>query len=138
MNSLTLCTGNELCTTSISGIEAISVIGTKSFTGSYGCFCRLALIAKAIVVTSSVWPSGAALATWVGADRAAAAGPVVDDGRLAPVVGQALRDQPGDRVGGAAGDERHHQLDRMIGIGSLPRRRAAVAKSASASAIARI
>ena len=34
MNSLTLCTGSELCTTSISGIEAISVIGAKSFTAS--------------------------------------------------------------------------------------------------------
>ena len=52
-----------------------------------------------------------------GADRAAAARPVVDHGGLAPVVVHALRDQPRDRVGGAAGDERHDQVDLLAGIG---------------------
>ena len=52
-----------------------------------------------------------------GADGAAAARAIVDDDGLAPAVGEALRDQPRDRVGGAARDERHHQLDLTAGIG---------------------
>ena len=40
-----------------------SLTGTRSAAGSNVSFCRLALIASAMVVTSSVWPSGGDLAT---------------------------------------------------------------------------
>ena len=82
MNSLRFVAGTDGCTTSISGIEVSSLIATKSLIGSKGCFCNPALIAKAMVVTSSVWPSGAALAT--------AAVPIMlpPPGRLFTIVGR--------------------------------------------------
>ena len=63
MNSLMLLTGSDGCTTSIIGSDAISVIGAKSLIGSNDTFCSTGVTAKAKVVTRSVWPSGAALAT---------------------------------------------------------------------------
>ena len=60
---------------------------------------------------------GRGLCHQIGADTAAAARTIVDDGRLPPAIGQPLRDEPRDRVGGAAGDERHHQLDLPARIG---------------------
>ena len=47
----------------MSGSEASSVIGAKSLIGSKGSFCTAAVMAKLIVVTRSVWPSGGALTT---------------------------------------------------------------------------
>ena len=38
INSFTDFTGSDGCTTSISGLEATSVIGVKSLTESYGSF----------------------------------------------------------------------------------------------------
>ena len=44
-------------------------------------------------------------------DAAAGAGTIVDDHGLRPALGEALRHQARDVVGGAARDERNHQLD---------------------------
>jgi hypothetical protein len=51
-----------------------------------------------------------------GSDRAAGAGPVVDDHGLRPAFGETLRHQAGDVVGGAASNERNHKLDRFVRI----------------------
>jgi hypothetical protein len=52
----------------------------------------------------------------LGADRAAPARAIVDNHGLAPTLAETLRHQPGDVVGGAAGDERNHELDRLSRI----------------------
>src|SRR5438445_6573828 len=63
MNSATDFTGTDGCTTSISGAEATSVTGRRSFTGSYGSLYRLGLTVKVRGTISMTWPSGGALAT---------------------------------------------------------------------------
>src|SRR4029078_10031479 len=63
MNSWRGLAGTEGCTTSIIGNDASSVIGAKSLIGSNDTFDNAGLAANAKVVTRSVWPSGAALAT---------------------------------------------------------------------------
>jgi outer membrane lipoprotein SlyB len=59
----------------------------------------------------------------VGADDAAAARAIADDDGLPPAVGKPLRQHAGDVVGGAAGDERHDQLDLPAGVDLGLRRR---------------
>ncbi len=117
MNSLIFVTGSDGCTTSIIGSEAISVIGAKSRIGSNDTFCSAGATAKAKVVTRSVWPSGGALATAAVPIGAAGAGTIVDDHGLRPALGEPLRDQPRDIVGGAAGHERNDELDLLGRIG---------------------
>src|SRR2546422_11039636 len=63
MNSATDFAGTDGCTTSISGAEATSVTGSRSFTGSYGSLYRLGLTVKVRGTISMMWPSGGALAT---------------------------------------------------------------------------
>jgi hypothetical protein len=60
-----------------------------------------------------VWPSGAALATIVGAHRAAGAGAVLDHHRLAQRVGHLARQLARDQVVAAAGAE---PTTRRIGL----------------------
>ena len=48
----------------------------------------------------------------VDGDDAVAAGPVLDDDRLAPFLGQAVGQKPAADVGAAAGAERQDELDR--------------------------
>ena len=49
-------------------------------------------------------------------DHGVAAGPVVDDHRLAPVLVHPLRQQPCGDIGRSAGRERHDDVDRAMGI----------------------
>ena len=64
MNSLTLLTGNEGCTTSTVVVSPSWLIMVKSFTGSKGTFLySVGLIACGVVAITSVWPSGAERAT---------------------------------------------------------------------------
>ena len=63
---------------------------------------------------------GRGLGDQLRADVAAGAGPVVDDDRLAPCVGELLRDGAGEDVGGAARRERHDEADRLRRIGLRP------------------
>src|SRR5262249_25889072 len=59
----------------------------------------------------------------LGADDGVGARPVLDHHRLAPVLAHLLADQAREHVGGPAGGERHHDLDRAAGEGlrALPR-----------------
>ena len=52
----------------------------------------------------------------VGGERAAGAGAVLDDHRLAELVGELAAEQPRQHVDRAAGRERHDQPDRAVGI----------------------
>ena len=52
-----------------------------------------------------------------GSDHAAGAADVLDDELLAERLRHAVLDDARDRIGGAAGRERHHQRDRTAGIG---------------------
>src|SRR5439155_13591811 len=63
MKSATDFTGTDGCTTSISGAEATSVTGARSFTGSYGSLYRLGFEVKVSGTISTTWPSGALFAT---------------------------------------------------------------------------
>src|SRR6266511_4493104 len=58
-----------------------------------------------------------------GADGAARAGPVLDDGRLAELRGEFFGDRAGHDVGAAAGSERHDEAERLRRPGLRPRRR---------------
>ena len=49
-------------------------------------------------------------------DISGGAGAVLDQNRLAPFARQPVADQPGNRIGGSAGRERHDDLDRTIPI----------------------
>jgi hypothetical protein len=51
------------------------------------------------------------------AERPACAAPVLDHERLAELRAELLRHDARDDVGGAAGRKRHHQPDRLGGIG---------------------
>jgi hypothetical protein len=51
-----------------------------------------------------------------GAEHAARAPAILDDHRLPQLLAQPRRDDAGDHVDAAAGDERHNDLDRLIGI----------------------
>ena len=53
----------------------------------------------------------------VRADVSACSGPIVDDDRLAPRFGELSADLAPERVGDAADRERHHDADRLVGIG---------------------
>jgi hypothetical protein len=55
-----------------------------------------------------------------GADVAAGAGAVLDDDVLPPRLGQLLRDDPAERVDGAAGGERDQHANRPLGIALRP------------------
>ena len=48
----------------------------------------------------------------VDGDERVAAGPVVDDHRLAPALAEAIRQQAGADIGAAADAKRHDELDR--------------------------
>ncbi len=50
------------------------------------------------------------------ANRAAGAGPVLDDDGLTDGAGHAIEYDTGDDVGNAGGGEGHHDLDRPVGI----------------------
>ena len=64
MNSLTLLTGNDGCTTSTVVVRPSWLIMVKSFTGSKGSFLySVGLIACGVVAITMVWPSGAERAT---------------------------------------------------------------------------
>ena len=52
-----------------------------------------------------------------GAQRAAGAADILDDDLLAEILGHGFGDQARDRVGRAAGRERHDDGDRAVGIG---------------------
>ena len=59
---------------------------------------------------------GLGLRDEIGAERAAGAGPVVDDHELAEEVLHLLPDHPADDVVRPAGRERHHEADRLCRI----------------------
>jgi hypothetical protein len=73
---------------------------------------------------------GRGLDDLAGGDVATGAGLVVDDHGLAQRFGQALRDQAGHHVGGAAGGEADDDAHALVGPGRLSERSAASAEQA--------
>ena len=65
------------------------------------------------------------------ADRAARAGPVLDQHRLAELCAELLRHRAGHDVGRAAGRERHDGADRMRWVGLRHRKLGAVVAEVS-------
>ncbi len=99
------------CAASTFGEYIDSDTGAKSRLGSYGTSLNSAgLISSVSFQTSSVVPSGSALAT-AGPDVAGAARPVVDDHALRPALGQALRQDARQRIEAAARRRRHDETD---------------------------
>ena len=64
---------------------------------------------------------GVGLGHVLGRDRAVRARPVLDDDGLSEQRSQPLGEQARDEIGGAAGGERDHELDRPVGIVLRPR-----------------
>jgi hypothetical protein len=92
----------SLTTTTI-GTVPTSVSVSKSLTGSYGTVLDSELlIAWPEGTISSVYPSRRRLRDEVGADDAVGARLVVDDHRLADLLGQLVRDDAADLVRRAA------------------------------------
>ena len=80
-----------------------------------------ALTAVPLEISSSVWPSGAALATISPGHHAAGAGFVVDDHGLAERLAELLADGARRQVGSAAGGIGHDEADGLRWKGSLRR-----------------
>ena len=123
MNSLRLVTGSEGCTTSISGIIESDFGDRRQNFSVVGLLLQAGIDGERERRHEQGVSVGRGLGHDIGADRAAAAGPVADDDRLSPLVGKPLRDKARDGIGGTARHERNHQLDLLARIGlRLPRR----------------
>ena len=116
ISSPKLFTGIAGWTTNTYGVLPIRPTGAKSLLGRRAGWRRARARCRSVLGTRiSVWPSGAAFATAPGADGAARAGPVLDHERLAGLLGELLRHEPADHVGGAARREADQDFTGWLG-----------------------
>src|SRR5262245_56154840 len=116
--------GPSLRTTTSATVLISNEIGAKSLSGSYG---RLG-VTKWVEHHGRVHRReqrisvGRRTRRRLRADRGIAAGAVLDQHRLTPILAHPLSDHSRDHVGRAAGRERHDDPDRSVGV--VVRRRA--------------
>ena len=105
------------CTTSIIGSEASLGDRREILDRIERSFCSAGADRKGEGRDQQRMAVGRRLGDGRRPDRAAGAGAIVDDHGLPPALGEPLRDQARDVVGGAARHERNDQLDLLGRIG---------------------